>query len=105
MWTVTDIQDVHLDVHTALELCAASFSNVASVTSAETIRLIRDAAAQGGNFDFHTDQVQCRFTSRETIRIIRDGGVQDGHLDFHTAPELCTHCFMLLSDALRPQKP
>ena len=29
---------------------------------------------------------------------------QDGHLDFHTASELC-RMFLLLSVALRPQKP
>ena len=51
--------DVHLDFHTAPELC-------------KDVTLL----------------LKCCFTSTETVGLLGTGA-QDGHLNFHTAPELC----------------
>ena len=55
----TGAQDVHLDFHTAPELCLKGCW-----------------------------LLKCCFTSTETVGLLRTGS-QDVHLDFHTAPELC----------------
>ena len=56
----TGAQDVHLDFHTAPELCRGQLIVM----------------------------IKCCSTSTETVGLL-EAGAQDGHLDFHTAPELC----------------
>ena len=81
----TGTQDVHLDFHTALELCSRRLKLKCCFTSTETVGLL-GTGAQDVHLDFHTAPELC-FTSTETVGLLGTGA-QDGHLDFHTAPEL-----------------